>query len=168
MSSSPDKNFLNLFMITIGALVVISFGIFLLSRFVASKTQEVYALTGAPHQEQVLDNIRPVGHVLLDGEDDEQSVQVAMIEPVAEVLSGPQVYNQACVACHGAGIGGAPTVGQNTGWDVRKAQGTEVLRDHVINGYQGDAGYMPPKGGRVDLSDAEIVSAMDYMLEQSS
>jgi cytochrome c5 len=36
----------------------------------------------------------------------------------------------------------------------------------VINGYQGDAGYMPPKGGRIDLSDEEIISAMDYMLEQ--
>lgn len=168
MSSSSDKNFLNVFMLLVGGLVVVSFGIFLLARYVASKTQEVYAIVESPYQEQVLDNIRPVGRVLLDGDQVEQSVQVAKIEPVAEVLSGPQVYNQACVACHGSGIGGAPTVGQNGDWDVRKAQGTDVLRDHVINGYQGDAGYMPPKGGRIDLSDDEIVSAMDYMLEQSS
>jgi cytochrome c5 len=167
MSSSPDKHFFDLFMIIIGILVGISFGIFLLARFVAGTTQEVYVLLDAPYQDQVLDNIRPVGRVALDGEDVTDTVQVATIEPVAEVLSGPQVYNQACVACHGAGIGGAPTVGQTADWGARFAQGTNVLRDHVINGYQGDAGYMPPKGGRIDLSDEEIISAMDYMLEQS-
>jgi len=167
MSSSPDKHFFDLFMVIIGSLVGISFGIFLLARFVAGTTQEVYVLLDAPYQEQVLDNIRPVGRVALDGENVTDTVQVATIEPVAEVLSGPQVYNQACVACHGAGIGGAPTVGQSANWSTRVAQGANVLRDHVINGYQGTAGYMPPKGGRIDLSDDEIMSAMEYMLEQS-
>jgi len=167
MSSSPDKHFFDLFMLIIGILVGVSFGIFLLARFVAGVTQEVYVLQDAPYQEQVLENIRPVGRVALDGEAVTDTVQVATIEPVAEVLSGPQVYNQACVACHGAGIGGAPTVGQSADWGARVAQGANVLQDHVINGYQGDAGYMPPKGGRIDLSDDEITSAMDYMLEQS-
>lgn len=155
-------------MMIVTVLIVISFGVFLLAQYLAVKTQRVYAIIDAPLQEQVLDNIRPVAHVLLDGEAVEQAAQVATIEPVAEVLSGPQVYNQACVACHGAGLGGAPMVGQNAEWDVRKAQGTDALREHVINGYQGDAGYMPPKGGRIDLSDAEVLSALEYMLEQSS
>ena len=35
-----------------------------------------------------------------------------------------------------------------------------------INGYQGSKGYMPPKGGRADLSDEEIIAAIDYMVEQ--
>ena len=167
MSSSPDKHFFDLFMLIIGILVGVSFGIFLLARFVAGTTQEVYVLLDAPYQEQVLENIRPVGRVALDGESVTDTVQVAKIEPVAEVLSGAQVYNQACVACHGAGIGGAPTVGQSADWGTRVAQGPKVLQDHVINGFQGDAGYMPPKGGRIDLSDQEIISAMDYMLEKS-
>jgi cytochrome c5 len=167
MSSTPDKHFFDLFMLIIGILVGVSFGIFLLARYVAGTTQEVYVLLDAPYQEQVLENIRPVGRVALYGESVADTVQVAKIEPVAEVLSGAQVYNQACVACHGAGIGGAPTVGQSADWDPRVAQGTKVLQDHVINGYQGDAGYMPPKGGRIDLSDQEIISAMDYMLERS-
>jgi cytochrome c5 len=167
MSSSTDKHFFDLFMLIVGVLIGVSFGIFLLARIVASETQEVYSLADAPYQEQVLENIRPVGRVDLDGEDVAKTVQVATFEPVAEVLSGPQVYNQACVACHGAGIGGAPTVGQGADWSARTAQGSDVLRDHVINGYQGDSGYMPPKGGRIDLSDDEIVSAMDYMIGQS-
>ena len=39
MSSSPDKHFFDLFMLIIGILVGVSFGIFLLARFVAGTTQ---------------------------------------------------------------------------------------------------------------------------------
>jgi cytochrome c len=77
------------------------------------------------------------------------------------------VYNAACIACHGAGIGGAPKVGDAAGWSERIAQGMDLLREHAIQGYQGSAGYMPPKGGRVDLSDEEILAAVDYIVEQS-
>jgi cytochrome c len=42
-----------------------------------------------------------------------------------------------------------------------------VLRDHALNGFTGDTGFMPPKGGRIDLSDEEILAAVEYMLEQS-
>ena len=82
-------------------------------------------------------------------------------------MTGPQVYNAACLACHGAGIGGAPKTGDAAAWAPRIAQGQDILTEHVINGYQGEAGYMPPKGGRVDLSDEEILAAMTYMLEES-
>jgi cytochrome c5 len=41
------------------------------------------------------------------------------------------------------------------------------LREHLLNGFQGDAGFMPPKGGRVDLSDEEMMAALDYMIEQA-
>jgi cytochrome c5 len=87
--------------------------------------------------------------------------------PVAEVMSGPQVYNAACFACHGAGISGAPKSGDAAAWSDRIGQGSDILGDHAINGYQGNAGYMPPKGGRVDLSDEEILTAVDYMVSES-
>jgi cytochrome c len=88
-------------------------------------------------------------------------------EPAKEVLSGPQVYNTACFACHGAGIGGAPKIGEVAVWVDRIGQGTDVLRQRALEGYQGNTGYMPPKGGRVDLSDEEIVAAVEYMVEKS-
>ena len=47
------------------------------------------------------------------------------------------------------------------------AQGMDVLKDHAINGYTGSAGYMPAKGGRVDLSDDEVAAAVDYMVAES-
>jgi cytochrome c5 len=92
---------------------------------------------------------------------------VAEPEPVAAALSGPQVYNSACLACHGAGIGGAPVLGDAEAWTPRIAQGMDVLKEHAIKGYQGSAGYMPAKGGRTDLSDEEVANAVEYMAAES-
>jgi cytochrome c5 len=167
-TTQSDKNFFDLFMLVIGILIGVTFGLFLLSNYIAGKTQEVYILQDEPYQEQVLDNVRPIGRVALIGEDVAETTQeIAAVEPVAEVLSGPQVYNQACLACHGSGVGGAPTTGDTGSWQARLAKGIGVLKDHAINGFTGDAGFMPAKGGRVDLSDGEILAAVDYMIEQS-
>lgn len=167
MDSNPDKHFFDLFMVVIGALVGVTFGLFLLANFIAGITQEVYVLQDDRYRETVDARIAPVARVALDGETIENAGEVAKIEPVAEVLSGPQVYNQACVACHGTGVAGAPVTGDAAAWGSRIAQDHATLHEHVINGYQGSAGYMPPKGGRGDLSDDEILSAMHYILEQS-
>lgn len=167
-SHSTDKHFFDLFMLVIGGLIAVTFGLFLLANYIAANTQVVYVLQDEPYQEQVAGNIKPVAAVALDGDDIADAGQVAIVEPVVEVLSGPQVYNQACLACHGAGVGGAPIMGDAAAWTGRIAQGTEVLTQRVIDGYTGTAGYMPPKGGRVDLSDDEIIAAMEYMVGESS
>jgi cytochrome c5 len=170
MANEPhatDKHFFDLFMVILGVLVGVTFGLFLLANYIAGKTQEVYVLQDAPYQEQVAGNIEPVGRIAVDGDQIVDAGEVAKVQPVAEVLSGPQVYNQACLACHGAGVGGAPMVGDADAWAGRVAQGRDVLTEHAINGFTGAAGYMPPKGGRVDLSDDEIIAALDYMLEES-
>ena len=36
-----------------------------------------------------------------------------------------------------------------------------------FHGYTGSAGVMPPKGGRMDLSDQEVIDAVAYMVEES-
>jgi cytochrome c5 len=92
---------------------------------------------------------------------------VAEPEPVAAALSGPQVYNAACLACHTAGVGGAPVIGDAAAWAPRIAQGVEVLKQHAIEGYTGSTGFMPAKGGRMDLSDDEIAAAVDYMVDET-
>ncbi len=86
---------------------------------------------------------------------------------MATVLSGPQVYNEACKACHGAGIGGAPIMGDAAQWVERLAQGNDMLIQHAIAGFSGATGFMPPKGGRVDLSDEEVTSAVEFMIAES-
>jgi cytochrome c5 len=80
-------------------------------------------------------------------------------------LGGEEVYGQACIACHGAGIAGAPKFGDKAAWAERLAQGADTLHKHAIEGYQGKAGFMPPKGGRTDLTDQSVMNAVDYMAQ---
>jgi cytochrome c5 len=46
------------------------------------------------------------------------------------------------------------------------AKGSETLAANSIKGFQGKAGFMPPKGGFMNLSDADVTSAVVYMVEQ--
>lgn len=82
---------------------------------------------------------------------------------LASAEVGKTVYNNACIACHGAGIAGAPKLGDKGAWAGRIAQGNATLYEHAIKGFQGKAGVMPPKGGST-APDADIKAAVDYMV----
>ena len=82
---------------------------------------------------------------------------------VASADTGKNVFNAACVACHGAGIAGAPKFADKAAWSARVAQGNAVLYEHAIKGFQGKTGMMPPKGGAA-VSDADVKAAVDYMV----
>ena len=69
--------------------------------------------------------------------------------------------------CHGMGLAGAPKVGDAAQWTARTAKGPDALYANAINGYQGSAGMMPAKGGRMDLSDDAVRAAVDYMVSGS-
>ena len=84
--------------------------------------------------------------------------------PAATAPDGKKAYDTACVACHGMGIAGAPKFGDKAAWSARIAQGTAVLHDHAIKGFQGKAGVMPPKGGAASMPDADVKAAVDYMV----
>ena len=96
---------------------------------------------------------------------------VAMARPAAAgapaAAGGEGVYKAACVACHGAGIAGAPKLGDKAAWSTRTAQGKTILYDHAIRGFQGKAGVMPAKGGNTALADADVKAAVDYMVSAS-
>ena len=83
------------------------------------------------------------------------------------VLGGQEVYQASCIACHGAGIAGAPKLGDKGQWEKRIAKGLDTLYASSVNGVQGSAGVMPAKGGNPALSDAEVKAAVDYMVGQS-
>jgi cytochrome c5 len=76
--------------------------------------------------------------------------------------AGKNLYSTACVACHGAGIAGAPKFADKAAWAPRVKQGSAVLYEHAIKGFQGKAGMMPPKGGS-SATDDEVKAAVDYM-----
>jgi cytochrome c5 len=80
----------------------------------------------------------------------------------ASADAGKALYTATCSACHGAGIAGAPKFGDKAAWAPRVKQGSAVLYEHALKGFQGKAGVMPPKGGST-ASDDEVKAAVDYM-----
>ena len=85
----------------------------------------------------------------------------------AQADAGQKTFQAACFACHGTGAAGAPKIGDKAAWKDRIAQGMDTLATHAIKGYKGKTGFMPPKGGRADISDADVKAAIAYMVGQS-
>ena len=83
---------------------------------------------------------------------------------VADSGRGKEVYDSACTVCHAVGAAGAPKLGDTENWGPRLAKGTDKLYHNAINGYMGESGLMPPKGGRPDFSDDDVKAAVDYMV----
>ena len=169
---SRDQKFFDMYSLVIGVLVVAAIGIYVLASEMSERTQAVYTRDTAEYQAKVAERIKPVGEVYLPGDEIASAAAVvetvAEPEPVATTMTGPQVYNTACLACHSSGAGGAPIVGDAAQWTDRMARGTDTLYDHAINGFDGDAATpMLAKGGRVDLSDQEVIDAVAYMVEES-
>lgn len=168
---SRDQKFFDTYSLILGVSGAVVLALIVLAMKMSDLTQGVYTRDAEEYRDAVVERIRPVGQVYLEGEEQESSAPTvetpATPDPVATAMSGPQVYNTACLACHGAGIGGAPVLGDAGAWVERIAQGDAVLKEHAIAGFSGSTGFMPPKGGRVDLSDAEIEVAVDYMVAES-
>ena len=87
---------------------------------------------------------------------------VAMVEEAPQ--EGEKIYQQACQMCHEAGVAGSPMTGDAAGWADRIAQGRDKLVDSAINGI----GIMPPRGGQSQLSDADVASAVDYLIRMAT
>jgi len=96
----------------------------------------------------------------------EAAAPAAEAAPAATAANekGKQVYDTVCMACHAAGVAGAPKFGDKAAWAPRIAQGMDLLHEHSIKGFMGKAGMMPPKGGRADLPDEDVMAAVDYMV----
>ena len=169
MSRTEDEIFFDTFMGIIAALVVFTVAVALLANAISARTVEVSKFDDSDIQDAIVERIAPFGQALIEGEAPLAPAPSAAPEPVvaAEPRDAETVYNLACVACHGAGIAGAPKTGEADAWSARIAQGLEVLSEHAINGYNGEAGYMPARGGNSSLSDEEVIAAVEYMVNQS-
>ncbi|RIY39145.1 c-type cytochrome [Neopusillimonas maritima] len=89
--------------------------------------------------------------------------QTAAAAPAEIDPAGEKLYNTVCLACHAAGVAGAPKLGDKAAWEPRIAQGLDAMVNTVISG----KGAMPPKGGAVQASDAEIRAAVQFMVSKS-
>ena len=168
VSAAQDKKFFYTFMLVLGILILIALGLYAFARIVAVDTQEAHVRADPAMQAALNERLKPVARLAVSGQDNSalEPAKPAGATP-AEDLGGEQVYNMACVACHGAGVAGAPKYGDKAAWAARIAEGADTLHKHAIQGFQGKTGFMPPKGGRVDLSDQSIMNAVDYMVAGS-
>ena len=123
------------------------------------------ALLGAGSS--VAERIKPVAQVNVASAETqpEPAKNAAAAQPRSR--DGQQVYQASCVACHDAGIAGAPKLGDKSQWAKHIAKGLDTLYASAVNGVQGSAGAMPAKGGNPALSNAEVRAAVDYMVARS-
>ncbi|MCB1923072.1 MAG: cytochrome c5 family protein [Gammaproteobacteria bacterium] len=153
MSAHNDSAFLRMFLIVLGALVAFTIIILVLARSITSSVEE--ARGPDPRvRAAVAERIKPVG-----------SVDVAMANAApAAPKSGAEVVAAACNSCHGAGVLGAPKIGDAAAWQQRldAVGGIDGLTASAIAG----KGAMPPKGGSMS-SEAEIKAAIEHMLKES-
>jgi cytochrome c5 len=89
---------------------------------------------------------------------------VSMASDDQQMLKGRSVYQAVCAACHAPAnvMVSAPKAGDLVDWGRRAPadrKGLEMLTNHAVEGF----GAMPPKGGRAELTRAEIRAAIEFM-----
>jgi cytochrome c5 len=172
-SQMSDKSFSKSFFLMIGLLLLLTLFLVVLAHINSGEVAGKLAAQRHAELENVIaERVAPVGTLTIGdpgevavADSGDGSPTTAPSDEAAEPRSGEAVYQQACLACHGAGIAGAPRTDDPAAWGDRIAKGMDTLYDHAINGFQGEAGMMPARGGNTSLSDDEVRAAVDYMLE---
>jgi len=85
-----------------------------------------------------------------------------LLGAVSAAQADEAIYKKSCQACHAFGPG--PKVGNKADWKARIAKGIPALVKSAIHG---TAKGMPPKGGNMKLTDAQIKSTIEYMVGKS-
>lgn len=164
--SEQDRIFAKNFALVIAGLVAFTLAIIVLAwnlNDLANRPDDPNAVV------EVEARIAPVGDVFA-GETGAAAAAAATAAPEPTsvaydgALDGALIYEGVCAACHLAGVAGAPKLEQ-AAWDARIATGMDTMVDHAIQGYQGNAGYMPPRGGRMDLSDEQVRVTVQWMVD---
>ncbi len=170
--SKQDSQFFNVFSVVLGILVAVALVLMGVARAVGSATQVEHVRTDPQYVAGVAERVRPLARVAIAGQDNSALTiesptgsADAGAGALAMPTDGPGLYAAACSACHTQGIGGAPKSGDKAAWAPRLAQGTATLYKHAIEGYQGQGGVMPAKGGRTDVSDDLVKAAVDHIVE---
>jgi cytochrome c5 len=88
------------------------------------------------------------------------TVLAAVAATPAQAADGRAIYDKHCAICHNKI---PPKIGDKAAWAKRTSKGTQVLVTNTIKGL----GKMPPQVGKSGLSNAQVESAVQYLLERS-
>ena len=112
------------------------------------------------------ERIKPIGGVYT-GEEGAAAIEQAVAAPAPAQapaseadIDGEKLYASACAACHSTGAAGAPKPGSPE-MAQRAEKGMDALMQTAVNGLNA----MPARGGRPDLSDAQIQAIIEFMLQ---
>jgi cytochrome c5 len=146
MSAPPTSRIVPLYLVAsvVAAALVVVVGIFVFPPLHASTPA---SLTG----DAIAKRLAPVSRL-----------EFASSAPAHALKTGEAVYSGLCIACHGAGVAGAPKLGDKKAWAPRIAQGFDTLVKHATEGYKA----MPPKGGGADLDPQEVARAVAWIADQ--
>ena len=168
-----DRAFWKSFAGLIATLMAVAVALFVVAQIIGKSAKTTEATADA---KAVAERIKPVGELTV-GAVPAQKVAATSSNSVMEAIipsanaagtddKGKKIYDVSCMACHAAGVAGAPKLGDKANWSPRIAQGNDTLYIHAIKGYQGKVGMMPPKGGNMSLKDEDVKVAVDYMVLQ--
>jgi cytochrome c5 len=120
----------------------------------------LWAVTAqATTDEAIAERLKPVGEVCIMGEECKGVGAVAVAAGGAR--STDDIIAKHCNACHGAGVLGAPKIGDTAAWKERADHqgGLDGILAKAISGINA----MPPKGTCADCSDDELRDAIKKM-----
>ena len=165
-SEQDDKAFYKSFggvmvLLTVGAIILVVLAVFAATfepsrdlaraEFEKQRTEQRLLSHGVVRENG---DAEPMAAAEEEDDDDEEEV----------VMSGSEVNEAACMACHDSGAMDAPVTGDEDAWaSLLGDKGLEELVYNAINGI----GAMPARGGDSSLSDEEVRKAVVYILEQS-
>ena len=164
-----DLEFLKKFSVMIGFLALLALGL-LLGAWWIHKSQPVEVPDNVIRSVEA--RIAPVGAVYAGSTGAAAQAAAAAAAAAAAsanvaydgTLDGSVIFNNLCGSCHTSGVGGAPTMAR-ADWTARIAQGMDLLHQHAIEGFTGNSGIMPAKGGNPALTDEQVIATVDWMVE---
>lgn len=128
------------------ALLALAFSVLFISTSVAQEATE----------DEIAERIKPVGKLNIAG------AAPATAAAASGPRTGKQIYDQACVACHTAGVLGAPKLQVAADWKPRlDEKGFDQVWKNAVNGINA----MPPMGTCGDCTEEDIKIAIEYMIE---
>ena len=161
-----------LIVVVLLAFVIPVIGIVMIASF-ATGGLKVDSSSSAASEAAVAQRLKPVGEVVIGEVPPELAgaagaVKPAMGAPVKMAAAGgpgagKKLYDTVCMACHAAGIAGAPKTGDKAAWKPRIATGKDALYNSALHGKN----TMPAKGGLASAPDADVKAAVDYMVSQA-
>ena len=133
MTADHDKTFFRTFMIVLGLLVAITVLAIIGANIITGMTSNDEM--GPEQISRVKERTQPVYAVNTDP----NATQVAASgDEGGEPMSGEEVFNNVCTACHTSGVAGAPKVSDTGAWEKRLSeQGKDTLYTRAIEGYKG-------------------------------